>query len=48
MIGLEQREQKMSESQHRYLYERLDDRDVQGSVCALPATHLLAAPEVEQ
>lgn len=48
MIGLEQREQKMSEHQHRYLYERLDERDVQGPTCALPATHFVAAPEVEQ
>lgn len=48
MIGLEQREQTMSESQHRYLYKRLDERDVQGPTCALPATHFMAAPEVEQ
>lgn len=38
----------MLESQHRYLYERLDDCDVPGSVYALLATHFIAAQEVMQ
>lgn len=48
MIGLEQREQTMPESQHWYLCERLGDRDVKGAVCALLVTHLMVAPEVGQ
>lgn len=48
MIGLEQREQTMFESQHQCLYERLGDRDVQGAVCASLVTHLMVTPEVEQ
>lgn len=47
MIGLEQREQIMSESQYRYLDERFDDRHVQGPVCAVGAIHFIAVPEVE-
>ncbi|CAM4085282.1 large ATP-binding protein [Helcobacillus massiliensis] len=37
MIGLEQREQTMPESRHRYLYERLGDHDFQQLVSALLA-----------